>query len=384
MAEDSDQERTEPASARRLEEARQKGNIARSRELATFAVTMTGVASLVLMGPQFIDFLQKLVRDGLTFDRKLLLHPHHMLEMLYKMCADALLAFFPFMAAVTIAAIVSPLLLGGWLLTFEALEPKFSKLNPFSGLKRMFSVSALVEGAKAILKSLLIGGVAGWVIWQERGEFLALISESPYSGFSHTAALVSFTLEVVAGSMIILVLIDVPFQLWNYQRSLRMTKEDVRRESKEAEGSPEIKARIRSLQREAARKRMMQEVPKADVIVTNPTHYAVALKYQSNTMRAPTVVAKGAHLLAERIIELGEENRVTVMRAPPFARALYFHAELGEEIPAKLYTAAAEVLAYVYQLRHYRQFGGQQPGLPETLPVPHELDPEATSAPHNT
>ncbi|MBB5017667.1 flagellar biosynthetic protein FlhB [Chitinivorax tropicus] len=377
MAEDSDQERTEPASGRRLEEARQKGNIARSKELPTFAVTMTGIATLVLMGPSFIDFMQQVVRDGLTFDRNLLAHPHQMLEVLYKACADALLAFLPFMLAVTIAAIVSPLLLGGWLLTFEALEPKFSKLNPLSGIKRLFSMSALAEGAKAILKSFLIGGVAGWVIWLERGEFLALITESPFSAYTHTAALVAYTLEVVAGSMIILVILDVPFQLWNYQRSLRMTKEEVRQESKESEGSPEIKARIRALQREAARKRMMQEVPKADVIVTNPTHYAVALKYQSSIMRAPTVVAKGSHLLAERIIELAGEHGVTIMRAPPFARALYFHAELQQEIPAKLYTAAAEVLAYVYQLRHYRQYGGHAPDLPEHLPVPDELDPEA-------
>lgn len=381
MAEDSDLEKSEPASPRRLEEARQKGNIARSRELSTFAVVMTGVATLVLMGPQFIGELERIMRDGLTLDRKLLADPRNMLEAFYRICADALTVFTPFLAAVTIAAILAPLMMGGWLFTLEPISPKFDKLNPLPGIQRMFSVQALAEMVKAVLKSMLIGGVAGWVIWRERGEILALIGESPFSGFAHTGQLIAYTMEVVVGSMLLLVAIDVPFQLWNYHRSLRMTKEEIRQESKESEGDPHIKGRIRAMQREAARKRMMQEVPKADVIVTNPTHYAVAIKYQSGKMTAPQVVAKGSHLLAERIIELAREHKVAILRTPPFARALYFHAELGQEIPAKLYTAAAEVLAYVYQLRHYQTYGGNQPTAPDQLPVPSELDPEADKPP---
>lgn len=384
MAEDSDQERTEDASPRRLEEARKKGNIARSRELVTFAVLMSGLSSLVFMGDRFFAHLAEITRKSLTFDRAQLRHPQQLLEMLQQFSFDTLSAFMPFLLTVTIAAALSPLLMGGWLFTTESLTPDFSKLNPASGLKRMFSVTALTEMFKAIIKSVLIGGVAVYVIWKERGEFIGLSAESLESSFAHTAHLVGFTMEMVVGSIILLVIFDVPFQLWNYSRSLRMTKEELRQESRESEGDPQIKGRIRAMQREAARRRMMAEVPKADVIVTNPTHYAVALRYQSSSMAAPKIVAKGAHLVAERIIELARENRVAILRTPPFARALYFNAELGQEIPARLYTAAAEVLAYVYQLKHYEAEGGIAPAEPNELPVPLDMDPETKAAAANS
>jgi len=195
-------------------------------------------------------------------------------------------------------------------------------------------------------------------------------------GIHHMGSLVMSTFMLVAGSTLLLVAIDVPLQLWEHSRKLKMTKEELRQEYKETEGSPEIKGRIRQLQREAARKRMMSEVPKADVIVTNPTHYAVALRYQDDAMRAPKVVAKGSALLAQRIRDLGEENHVPILQAPPLARALYHHAELDEEIPATLYTAVAEVLAYVYQLRKYEVGAGLKPDAPRELAVPPELDPE--------
>jgi flagellar biosynthetic protein FlhB len=237
-----------------------------------------------------------------------------------------------------------------------------------------------VELAKAVAKSTLVGGIAYLVISHNRDALLGLIGESLPQGLAHLGGLVTFTFLAVAGSIILIVAIDVPFQLWDYGRKLRMTKEEVRQEYKETEGSPEIKGRIRQLQREAARRRMMAEVPKADVIVTNPTHYAVALRYQEAGMRAPVVVAKGAALLAARIRELGEEHHVPILEAPPLARALYRHAELGEEIPSALYTAVAEVLAYVYQLRRHRTGDGVVPEAPKNLAVPPELDPEGSAA----
>ena len=376
MAEDSDAERTEDASPRRLEEARNRGNVARSRELVTFAVLMSGLASLVFMSERFIGHMEKITRASLTFDRSMLRDPRHLLEVLQTMGLDTLIAFAPFLMTVALAAFLSPMLLSGWLFTTEPLTPDLSKLNPMSGLARMFSVNALTEMLKAIVKTALIGGIAFYVIWSERGEFIGLSAESLESSFGHTAHLVAHTMELVVGSLIVLVIIDVPYQLWHYHHSLRMSKEELRQESKESEGDPQLKGRIRAMQREAARRRMMQEVPKADVIVTNPTHYAVALRYQSNSMTAPKVVAKGAHLIAERIIELGKENRVAILRTPPFARALYFNAEIGQEIPAKLYTAAAEVLAYVYQLKTYQTEGGIAPTEPGELPVPADMDPE--------
>ena len=189
--------------------------------------------------------------------------------------------------------------------------------------------------------------------------------------------LLGMSLLAIVGSMILIVAIDVPFQLWDHGRGLRMTREELRQEAKETEGNPQIKARIRSLQREAARRRMMSEIPKADVVVTNPAHYAVALRYQGDAMRAPRVVAKGAHLLAARIRELAAEHRVPILEAPPLARALYHHTDLDDEIPETLYTAVAEVLAYVFQLRRYREYGGTMPQPPGEVAIPEGLDPQA-------
>ena len=376
MAEDSDLERSEPASQRRLEQAREKGQIARSRELSTFAVLMAAGGALIAMGPQLMEGMLALVRNGLTVERAVAFDPLLMLVRLQQEVWNILVVFFPYMVVVVIAAIAAPLAMGGWLFTFQALEPDFAKLNPLNGIGRMFSWNSLAELGKAILKSLLIGGVAVWVIMHNKGALFELIHEPLDQGIAHMGHLVGITFMTVAGSTILLVAIDVPLQLWEHSRKLRMTKEEIRQEYKETEGSPEVKGRIRQLQREAARKRMMAEVPKADVIVTNPTRYAVALRYQGDSMRAPKVVAKGSALLAQRIREVGEENHVPILRAPPLARALYHHAELDEEIPATLYTAVAEVLAYVYQLRKHEEGAGKMPEVPRELPVPPELDPE--------
>ncbi len=376
MAEDSDLERTEPASQRRIEQAREKGQIARSRELSTFAVLMAAGGALMALGPQLMEGLLALMRNGLTVERAVAFDPLLMLVRLQQEAWNILVVFFPFMLVVVVAAIAAPLALGGWLFTMQALEPDFAKLNPLNGIGRMFSWNSLAELGKAVLKSVLIGGVAIWVIWHNKEGLFALMQEPLDQGVAHLGRLVGMTFMAVAGSTILLVAIDVPLQLWEHSRKLRMTKEEIRQEYKETEGSPEVKGRIRQLQREAARKRMMAEVPKADVIVTNPTRYAVALRYQGDSMRAPKVVAKGAALLAQRIRELGEEHHVPILQSPPLARALYHHAELDEEIPATLYTAVAEVLAYVYQLRKHEEGAGKMPEVPQDLPVPPELDPE--------
>ncbi|MBV8466092.1 MAG: flagellar biosynthesis protein FlhB, partial [Burkholderiales bacterium] len=272
-------------------------------------------------------------------------------------------------------ALVAAMMLSGWLFTFEPLVPNFGKLNPLSGLGRIVSLRSVVEATKALLKSSLIGGVAVLTVWHEKAEIVNLIALPALSGFAGAWELIRFTMTLVIGSMLVIVLIDVPYQLWDYRRNLRMTKEEVRQEHKETEGDPQIKAKIRQMQMQAARQRMMAEIPKANVVVTNPTHYAVALRYDEKKMRAPTVVAKGSYLLAERIIELGREHRIPILRTPPLARALYHHAELGQDIPNALYTAVAEVLAYIYQLNHWRKFGGFEPTLTKDLDVPAELDP---------
>lgn len=376
MAEDSDLERSEPASPKRLEEAREKGNVPRSRELSTFAVLMASGAALVMSGPQLAAGLAQQLRQLLQFDHALIEKPELLWPRLIQAILDALWLFLPMMLALLVVVLAVPVLMGGWLFSAESLQPDPSRLSPLKGFGRMFSVTSLVELGKALAKSLVVGSVGYWVVWHHREEMLALATQPLELGIAYVGSLLASAFVVITAAMIVIVAIDVPYQLWDYHRKLRMTKEEVRQEARESEGDPQLKARIRTLQRETARRRMMAEVPKADVIVTNPTHYAVALRYQEREMRAPRVVAKGAYLLAERIRELGVEHGVPILTTPPLARALYHHAEINQEIPAALFTAVAEVLAYVYQLRGYNARGGVMPQPPANLPVPEGMDQE--------
>lgn len=374
MSEDSDLERTESATPRRLEKAREDGQIARSQELSTFVVLLAGFGGVWYMGAGLWERMTGVMKRGLQFQGGPGSDPQSMVLTLHALFENALLGLLPLLLLLLVAALAAPLLLNGWMLT----TPKFdlSRLSPFSGLGRIFSLQGVVELVKAVAKALIIGSVAAWVMWRNQEEMLSLAARSIEGGSAHMADLLGSSVLTVVCAMLLIVAIDVPYQLWSHHKKLRMTKDEVRKEAKESEGDPHVKARIRSIQREAARRRMMAEVPKADVIVTNPTHYAVALRYQSDTMRAPKVVARGAHLLAQRIRELGEQHHVPVLEAPPLARALYHHTELGDEIPETLYTTVAELLAYVFQLRRYRENGGVRPLAPEHLPVPDHLDPE--------
>lgn len=374
MADDSD-DRTEAATGKRLSHAREEGNIPRSRELSTFAVTMTGIVLLLIQGREIGHFLTDLMRRMLSFDQATIKETATLLNHFKQSLFAMLWTLAPMLGTLLLVALLVPLVLGGWNFTLKAIEPKFSKLDPITGITRLFSWSSTTEALKAILKSILIGGVATWVIWQQREDIIQLVSMPLETGIIKMFDMTFFTFFIVAGAMIMLVIIDIPYTLWSYHKSLRMTKYEVKQETREADTAPEVKGRIRQLQREAARRRMMQQIPSANVIVTNPTHYAVALEYKEG-MAAPQVTAKGSRKLAEKIIDVGREHRIAIMRVPSFARALYFHAELGQNIPPPLYHAAAHVLAYVYQLKLYETQGGFAPAFPDTLDVPAELDPE--------
>lgn len=379
MAEESDLEKTEPASPKRIEQAREEGQVARSPELGTFIVLASACCAMWLLGGHLANGMSGLMRSGMRFDRLGAFGDQVLIERLGEQGTGALLVLLPILGVLALAAVIGPLLLNGWLFTFKALEPKFSRLDPLKGLARMFSLPALVELAKGIAKAMLIGGVAAITLYINTEAFVGLSSESPGAALVHaTRLLLTITSAVVIG-LALIAAVDVPYQIWNHHRKLRMTKDEVKREHKESEGDPHLKARIRSLQREASRKRMMAEVPKADVVVTNPTHYSVALSYQDGKSAAPRVVAKGVHLIAARIRELATEHRVPIVEAPPLARALYRHTEIGDEIPEPLYRAVAEVLAYVFQLRRYDAMGGDAPTPPEDLPVPVSLDPATTT-----
>lgn len=375
MAEDSDLERTEPASQKRLDEARERGQVPRSPELSTFAVLMTGGSALLFLGGDLMNGMERLMSSGLTLDRAVALKPELMMVRLHQSMTDVLITFLPYLAVLFIVAMAAPMLVSGWLFTFDAVAPKYSRIDPVSGLGRIFSTHGLGELGKAIAKTLVIGTVAVMVMRGELEPILGLVSESLRPAVAHLGHLLAVTFLFVVGALALIVAIDVPLQIWNHRKQLRMTKEEVKQEYKESEGDPHIKGRIRQLQRERARRRMMSEVPKADVVVTNPTHYAVALRYRERSMRAPTVVALGSSHVAERIVELAREHDVPVLRSPPLARALHAHGDLGQEIPSALYTAVAEVLAYVYQLSRYKVQGGEPPDAPTAIPVPPEMDP---------
>jgi flagellar biosynthetic protein FlhB len=320
------------------------------------------------------------VRGGLQFNPAIARDSSHVMAQLSNQFFEAALALAPFLALVVIATLASPLLLRGWLFSTKAFAPQFSRLNPMSGLKRMFSTQGLVELVKSLAKVGLLGVVAVWLIWSNLDAIFSLSLESPSSAIQHMGDLIGKVFMLASGAMIFIVVLDLPYQLWSYYNKLKMTKEQLRQESKESEGDPHVKGRIRAQQREMARRRMMAEIPTADVVVTNPTHYAVALKYTEGKMGAPRVVAKGADVVAAKIRELAAEHKVPLLEAPPLARALFRHTELGDEIPATLYAAVAEVLAYVFQLRHFQQVGGVYPNAPTALPVPPELDPLQATA----
>jgi len=376
MADENDSERTEPASPRRLEQAREDGQVARSQELNTFALLATVGISIWTLGGQFLSGLTDLMRAGLTLSAGDAFQAEQMARLLGRHGASGFMTIAPVLAVAFLAALIAPLLLNGWLFTLKPLQPNFSRLDPLSGFGRMFSAHGVVELAKAVAKVLVVGGVAALVMWTSLDALLSLSQEATFSAAVHAARLVGWTLILMVGGMALIVAIDVPYQLWSHHRKLHMSRAELKREARESEGDPQIKARIRSLQREAARKRMMAAVPKADVVITNPTHYAVALSYKENSMRAPRVVAKGQDLTALRIRELARQHRIPIVEAPPLARALYRHTDLEDEIPETLYTAVAEVLAYVFQLRRFNREGGRAPRVPDEIVVPPALDPQ--------
>lgn len=365
MAENEDgQERTESATPKRREEARKKGQIPRSRDLSAAAVLMTAGVALSALGSQLGGDLYDLMSRSLTLSRDQVLDASQLLPALGSAAADALLACLPLFGLIVLAALLAPLALGGWSFSTQALMPQFNRLNPLSGIKRMFAMRSIVELMKALAKFAVVALIASLVLWKDAAALLALGREPTTQAIIHAVKLSGSALILISSGMLLIAGFDVPYQLWQYAKQLKMTREEVRREMKESEGSPEVKGKIRQLQQQMARQRMMQDVPKADVIVTNPTHFAVALRYDEKRMRAPIVVAKGVDLVAARIREVANEHAVPIFEAPPLARVLYKNVDIGGEVPSSLYVAVAQVLTYIFQLRAARRSGQQPPPRP--------------------
>ncbi len=375
MAEnDSDQEKTEEATPRRLDKAREEGQVPRSRELSTFLLLLGGVIGLWSMGQMLYDQLGMVMEQAFLFERRQVMESTPMLVNALDLGQRTLFAMLPLFLLLAVIALIAPALLGGWLVSAKSMQPKLSKLNPIKGLKRIFSTQALIELSKAIAKSVLVGSIAASFIYANVGTFLGLMDQPIQQALASALNMSALAAGLIVLSLIVVILIDVPFQLWSNAKKLRMSKEEVKREHKESEGDPHVKGRIRQQQQAMSRGRMMSKVPDADVIITNPTHYAVALSYQEGSMGAPRLVAKGADAVAARIRDIGADAGVPRLEAAPLARALYHHVDLEAEVPADLYAAVAEVMAWAYRLKQVAQQGGEVPPTPDNLPVPSELE----------
>jgi len=374
MAENQDgQEKSHDPTSKRMDDARKKGQVPRSRELNTMVLTMVGIAALMLMGDRFSRGMEGQFRAHFMLARQDIFDPHALIDHLASALQDALGMLLPFFGLMVVVALGASVALGGFNLSFEAMQPKFSKLDPIKGMKRIFGPKGLMELAKSLAKFMLVSLATVAVLWSWSDDILALSDRDVTVALTEGLRMIGWASLLIASTLILMALVDVPFQLWQHKKELKMTLQEVRDELKQTEGRPEVKGRIRQMQRELARRRMMQEVPKADVIVTNPTHYAVALRYDPETMVAPLVVAKGKDLIAATIRELGEEHKIPLIEAPVLARAIYFNTEINHNIPAGLFLAVAQLLAYVFQLRAWKEEGGDIPQQPDEFPVPDDL-----------
>jgi flagellar biosynthetic protein FlhB len=363
MAEEQFQERTEQATPKRLKDAREKGQIPRSKELNAAAIMIAASASLFLLGSHLSTGITGILSQGLTLPRAMIFDTSMLTVQLAATIRAGILLITPFLAICAIVAIASATLLGGWSFSVKSMAFKPEKLNPVEGIKRLFSLKSLMELLKTLGKFLVVGMAAVLMLKTLAGDFLQLSTESIRPALAHTAWLCASALLLMSSALVLIAAIDVPFQLWDHAKKMRMTQQEVRDEHKETEGKPEVKSRIRSTQQEMARRRMMEDVPKADVIVTNPTHFSVALKYDES-MRAPRVTAKGADLMAHQIRKVAMANNVPMIEAPPLARSLFATAEIGQEVPTQLYASVAQVMAYVYRLRDAVKHGGELPDKP--------------------
>ncbi len=368
----SGEERTEQPTPKRLREAKEKGQVPRSRELNSTIVLMVAAMGLMLLGGMLVDDLAKIMRDALIIERAKVMDPTALVQQFGTVIGKALWMLSPLLALLVLAAMTGPVSMGGFSFSTKAIAFKASKLNPIKGLGRIFSAKGLMELVKTLAKFLLVAAVSVLLLWSLKTELLSLANESLRQALAHAGTLFVWAFLALSSVLVLVAAIDVPFQLWQHKKQLKMTFKEVKDESKETEGRPEVKGKIRALQMEISQRRMMDKVPDADVVITNPTHYAVALRYEREGNGAPRVVAKGADLIAMRIREIAQSHDITIVSAPPLARALYATTKLEQEIPAELYVAVAHILAYVYQLDAAHAQGNDEPPVPTDLPVPDE------------
>ena len=374
MAEESDQEKTEEPTAKRLDDARKKGQIARSKELGTTGVLIASAASMLMFGGSLAEALMTSMKAQFVLERDDAYDSTKMFTSLGDMISEVMWPMFSIFAVILVAAFVANSLLGGMNFSWQAMAPKLNKMSPFKGFKRMFGTQAVVELVKSVLKVLVVASVAILLIKTCLNDILYLSLEDLPANTIDAALLLGWIFLGLCCSTIVISIVDVPFQTWNQNKQLKMSKQEIKDEYKSTEGNPEVKGRQRQIQREVSQRRMMQEVPNADVVITNPTHYSVAIKYDADKSHAPFVVAKGADMIAMQIRKIAKEKDVAIVETPLLTRSIYYTTDLNQEIPEQLFVAVAQVLAYVYQLGLYKDGKGKKPTpLSRNLPIPPEL-----------
>ena len=374
MAEDENgAEKSEEPTDKKRADSRKEGQIARSKELNTLAITMAGAIGLLVEGDSIAHMMSYMMTSNFTISREALMDTGSMARMLMSSGKYALVVMLPFLLVMLVAAVIGPISLGGWLFAAKSMAPKFSRMNPLSGLKRMFSATALIELLKAFAKFIIVLIVALVVLSKERNDLVSIAHEPLERAIIHSLQVVGWSTLWMALGLLFIAAVDVPFQLWEAHKKLMMTKQEIRDEHKNSDGNPQVKQRIRQLQYEMSQRRMMEAVPEADVIITNPTHFAVALKYDPEKGGAPMLVAKGVDFVALKIREIGAHHQILILESPGLARSIYYSTEMDEEIPAGLYLAVAQVLAYVYQIRQYHAGGGKRPDPLGDITVPPDL-----------
>ena len=373
MAEDSGQERTQEATPRRKQQARERGQVAQSRELNTMLMLLSAGLAAAMVGPYTVRSILDITHKYFSVDREAIFNTAALPQHFTDAVIDALFAISPFFIILTVAAVAGPILMGGFNYSGKAIAFKFEKLDPIKGMKRIFAWRGLIELLKALFKFVFIGAVAIIFLYGKSDVYIGLGYETLHSAIAHTSQLLIWGFVTISATMVIITLADVPFQLWDHNQQLKMTHQEVRDDTKDTEGDPELRGRIRRQQREIAQRRMMAEVPKADVVITNPEHYSVALKYDQSSMSAPIVVAKGVDVIAMQIRKIANEYDVMIVEAPPLARALHHTTDLNQEVPAGLYLAVAKVLAYVFQLKQNPVARKHRSAKLDDLPIPDDM-----------
>jgi len=374
MSDADGQERTEDATPRRIQQAREKGQVPRSRELASVAVLVAGAVGLMWFGEALGKGLAEVMMKMFSLSREEVFDLNKLFAVITSSVWHVVLPLTLVLVFLFFAALVGAAGLGGVSFSAEAARPKLSKMNPVSGLTRMLGKQSIVELIKSILKVTLVAGVAFYLMQSNLEDFFQLSIEIYPQNLFHALDILQGFVLLICCSLLVVVAIDIPYQIWQHNEQLKMTKQEVKDEYKDSEGKPEVKGRIRMLQREMAQRRMMADVPQADVVITNPEHFSVALRYDPDIDSAPIVIAKGTDHLALKIREVANKHEIDIVPAPPLARALYHTTEIEQQIPDGLFTAVAQVLAYIFQLKQYRKGKGQKPKLSkEAMNIPPDL-----------